>query len=172
MTDDQPLADLQERDGRPAVRFDRRLAHPAEAVFAALSTTEGLAAWFPARVELEPREGGTVTFSFEGSGDPPSHGRVLVWDPPRHLAFTWEDSEMRFALEPDDGGCRLIFTHVLADQGTASRDAAGWEVCLGYLARSLGGDRTPPEFGPTPEWREAAERYEEEFGIPVAAPPA
>ncbi len=44
-----------ELDGRPAVRFVRTYPHPAERVWLAVSTPEGLAHWFPAQVALELR---------------------------------------------------------------------------------------------------------------------
>src|SRR5215212_2475411 len=44
-------------DGRPAVRFERRLAHPVEHVWRRLTEPEELRHWFPSSVEFELRVG-------------------------------------------------------------------------------------------------------------------
>ncbi len=129
-----------ELDGRPAVRFVRTYEHPIERVWTAVTTPKGLDHWFPSKVEIDLRVGGVVTFS----GDPHTDdhgGQVLVCEPPRHLAFTWGDDEVRFDLEPlDDGGCRFTLTNALDSRDAAARNAAGWDVCLGELDKHLGGE--------------------------------
>lgn len=155
----------QEIDGRPAVRFQRRYAHPVEAVWETVSTPEGLAHWFPSRVRIEPEAGGVITF-FQGasSDDPnvePMTGTVLAFDPPKFLAFTWGPDELRFAVEPTDGGgCLLTLTDILGATDTAARTAAGWHVCLAELARGLDGeaDTGPHRAGAVP-WKPLYDAY-------------
>ena len=43
---------LHDVDGRMMLRFERRLAHPVSRVWKLVTTPEGLAQWFPARVKL------------------------------------------------------------------------------------------------------------------------
>ncbi|MEA2229670.1 MAG: hypothetical protein QOF04_3300, partial [Solirubrobacteraceae bacterium] len=50
-------------DGRPAVRFERRLAHPVDAVWRAVTEPDQLAHWFPSAVSLELRPGGRMAFT-------------------------------------------------------------------------------------------------------------
>ena len=53
-------------DERPALRLERRIAHPVGAVWAALTEKEELAGWFPSTIEGELRAGSRLTFSFPG----------------------------------------------------------------------------------------------------------
>jgi uncharacterized protein YndB with AHSA1/START domain len=127
-----------EYDGRPAVRFEREYAHPIERVWAAVTTSADLAHWFPSHVALEERVGGLVQFS-EDPYSGPATGTVLAFEPPHRLAFTWAQDELHLELSTTDEGCRLTFVNVLAERDTAARNASGWDVCLGELAKRLAG---------------------------------
>jgi uncharacterized protein YndB with AHSA1/START domain len=154
------LGSFIEFDGRPAVRFERTYSHTAERVWAAITDPGELAHWFPSSVELEPRAGGSISFS----GDPHSSrqtGVVLAFDPPRRLSYTWGGDELHFELEPfADGQCRLILINVLADRSAAARNAAGWDVCLDELAKLVAGQ---PAGGPHAEsaapWQQRYDAY-------------
>jgi uncharacterized protein YndB with AHSA1/START domain len=137
MTDSGTYVEI---DGQPAVRFVRTYSHPIERVWAAVTTPEGLGRWFPSQVEIDLQPGGVVVF-----GDDPHReghpGRVLACDPPRYLAFTWGDNELRFQLESiEGGGCRFTLIDRLDGRDTAARQAAGWHVCLAELDKHLAGD--------------------------------
>jgi len=56
---------LQTIDGRPALRFERRLPHPVERVWRAVSEPAELARWFVAPVHWTPAAGET----FEAMGE-------------------------------------------------------------------------------------------------------
>ena len=133
------LGSFIEFEGRPAVRFERTYDHPVERVWAAVTDPGELAHWFPSSVELEPRPGGTISFS----ADPHTSrqtGVILAFDPPRRIAYTWGGDELHVELEPlSPGRCRLILINVLADRSAAARNAAGWDVCLEELAKLLAG---------------------------------
>ena len=62
-------AALEERGGGAVLRFERRLAHPPEKVFRAISDPDELRHWFPATVELELRAGAPIRFAFEAGDD-------------------------------------------------------------------------------------------------------
>ncbi|GAB2721254.1 SRPBCC domain-containing protein [Streptomyces bullii] len=89
------------------LHFLVRLPRPMEAVWPALATGEGLAAWFTAADVLEPRLGGEVALRGLGSG------RITAWDVDRVAEYTVEDGgRIRFHLERDgDQGTALRFTH-------------------------------------------------------------
>ena len=131
-------------DGRPALRFERRLPHPPGLVWRALTEPAELAHWFPALVEreLELEPGGRMTFTFADDGLPPSDGRVHELEPPRLFAFSWGEEELRFELEElaDGRQCLLRFTHLLEQRDQAANNAAGWHVCLDRLAAHLRGE--------------------------------
>lgn len=142
---------------RMMLRFERRFAHPPEKVWRLLTTPEGLARWFPARVEFDALEvGSAMRFVFTqedvdhakdaGVDDVPlaSGGVILEVDPPRVFAFDWLGEPIRFELEPDGAGCRLVFTHVFdRDEAQAPRNAGGWHVCLDGLDAALAGASAP-----------------------------
>jgi uncharacterized protein YndB with AHSA1/START domain len=157
-------------DGRPTVRFERRLAHPIEAVWRAVTEPSELAHWFPARVTVDHRVGGPISFVFENGEAPPSEGEVLEFEPPHRFAFTWGGSVLRFVLEPDADGCRLTFTHALGERESAARDAAGWHVCLDRMDERLAGaSPAAPDGDATDEWRAHYEEYRRR-GVPAGAP--
>src|SRR4051812_14040710 len=136
-------------DGRPALRFERRLRHPVEAVWRAVTEPGRLKEWFPTEVEVELRRGGRMTFTFTEHDLPPMEGEITDLDPPRPFAFDWGGDHLRFELEPADGGagCLLRFTALLEEKEKSARDAAGWHVCLARLEHLLDGT------GDTPDWR-------------------
>jgi uncharacterized protein YndB with AHSA1/START domain len=157
---------------RPAVRFERRLNHPVDAVWRAVTDPAELAHWFPAAIEVdELKPGARLRFTHADGAAPPSDGEILELEPLRRLAFTWGDDRLELALAPDgDDGCRLTFTHVLARRDQAARDAAGWHVCLDRLATALDGEAPrAPSAGPTSEWREHYAAYQQR-GLPTGAP--
>jgi uncharacterized protein YndB with AHSA1/START domain len=158
-------------DGRPAVRFERRLSHPQDAVWRAITVPGELAKWFPSAVEVDLRVGGQMAFTFPMEGVEPMDGEVLALDPPRRFWFMWGEDELRFDLEPIDGGdgTLLRFTDVLGDEGKAARDGAGWHVCLDTLDKHLAGIPTEmPGSRPSSEWRGHYERYVAD-GFPATA---
>jgi uncharacterized protein YndB with AHSA1/START domain len=157
-------------DGHPAVRFERRLQHPVEKVWRAVTEPAGLAHWFPAEVEVELEEGGRMHFVHGDGAAPPADGRVLELDPERAFEFTWGEERLRLELEPTDDGCLLRLTHFLSTREQAARDAAGWHVCLDGLARHLDGEpAAAPTSEATSEWRAHYDEYRSR-GLPEGAP--
>jgi uncharacterized protein YndB with AHSA1/START domain len=159
-------------DGRPALVFERRLGHPVDRVWQAVTEPAEIRTWFPAEVTVELEPGGAMTFAFADGVLPPGSGEVTELDPPRVFAFTWDDDALRFELEPAEDGaaCLLRFTHQFSEREAAARDAAGWNVCFDLLDELLAGrpgDGAPTE--PTPEWRAYYDEYVE-LGVPSGAP--
>lgn len=129
-------------DDGPTLRFERRLPHPAERVWRAITEPTELAGWFPPGEALE----------------------VTVSDPPRLLAGRWYGDELRFELRPDGDGCVLVFAHAIAERDTAARDAAGWDRCLARLEALLAGEPVS-EADSLRGWPEAHERLAARFGV-------
>lgn len=148
---------LQTIDGRPALRFERRLPHPVERVWRAVSEPAELARWFVAPVHWTPAAGET----FEAMGE---SGAITELDPPRALEWTWGDELFRFELRPDGDGCLLAFTHVLHDRALGAQHAAGWDSYLDRLDAVLAGGELSEHAAHV---LEAArhERYAERFGL-------
>lgn len=143
----QPNGALSTVDGRPAVRIERRLAHPPGKVWRAITDPEQLSQWYPFRVtELELRVGGTITFD-DGAGMVMS-ATVVELDEPRVFAFSEHapegmhresDDLVRMEIVPDGAGCTLVFTHVFDDRPAAASYCTGWNACLDALMMLVAG---------------------------------
>ncbi|QFG22941.1 SRPBCC family protein [Actinomadura sp. WMMB 499] len=163
---------LEIADGRYSVRFERRLPHSVDQVWRAVSDPAVLAEWFPAEIELELREGGTVRQSFPGDIRMPP-GTVTACDPPRLLEFVesseglplagaGDDRLMRYELTPDGDGCVLVFVNAFGDRAGAASFATGWETCLDALEQVLDGKEVSvPE-----NFASLHEQYVASFGPP------
>jgi uncharacterized protein YndB with AHSA1/START domain len=147
------------------IAFERRLGHPVEAVWAALTDPEELVAWLGAGT-LESREGGQVSIR-TGPGDRPERqgmisGRVLAWDPPHVLEHEWiqtglDISVVRYELEADAGGTILRLTHRRSVAPGATGGRAGWHAYLDRLAAHLDGL-------PVPAWSERRAEVQDAYG--------
>lgn len=123
---------LSARNGRYVLRFERHLPHPADQVWQALTEPDALRHWFPQEVDGDMSAGGKLTFSFAKGENVPD----------------------------GEGGCRLIFTDTIIEQGKAARDGAGWHVCLDMLGAWLDGAAPPPP----DRWQRVHPVYAERFG--------
>jgi uncharacterized protein YndB with AHSA1/START domain len=130
------------------------IARPPARVWTALTTAEGLAAWFPDSAEIDLRPGGTGVLRWEEghSGD----FRVERIEEPRVFGFTWrifglpQDDPRRtyveFTLEPAGAGTRLtVVESGFAQLGPAEHDSSyggnvkGWASELDELVTYLDG---------------------------------
>ena len=147
--DDTDLGTLTRQGDRWTLTFTRRLAHPREKVWRAVTEPEHLAAWYPAG-DRRRAPGGRAAALRESGGDG-FDGQMLVFDPPAVMEFTWGTDRLRIELRADGAGTVLTLTDTFGELGKAARDAAGWHECLERLAADL--DGTPPR--PWGErWRE------------------
>ncbi|MEA2150106.1 MAG: hypothetical protein QOD69_1936 [Solirubrobacteraceae bacterium] len=147
-------------DDRPALRFERRLSHPVERVWRAITEPEDLRHWFPGVPRFTLEKGA----EFVVEGDTGGTGRILALDPPHVLDFTWNGDRLRFELAPDGDGCVLTFLHAFDDRDHAARDAAGWELCFDRLEAQLAGSPLD-EHAALERWPALHERYAEAFGV-------
>jgi uncharacterized protein YndB with AHSA1/START domain len=151
---------LETIDGRPALRFERVLAHPIERVWRAISSPAELERWFPAAADWTP-VAGEIFEAYGGSGE------VTEVDAPHRLAWTFGSDRFSFELEAQHDGCRLTFTHVFEDRAAAAQTAAGWEAYFSRLEPHLAGGYLSEEEAHEP-WGEHHERYAECFGVDPA----
>jgi uncharacterized protein YndB with AHSA1/START domain len=164
-------------ENRPALSFERRLSHPVDVVWRAITESDELEHWFPSQVDVdELRPGAEMTFTFEEmplENMPMTiRGRVTEFDPPRLFAFYWGDDHLRFELEPmtdPQDACLLRLTVLLDSRDKAARDGAGWHVCLDRLEQLLSGDDGPSATGATADWRGLYDEYQRR-GVPAGAP--
>ncbi|UZJ33027.1 SRPBCC family protein [Streptomyces endophytica] len=152
---------LTTEDGRPALRMERRLGHPPEKVWAALTDPAQLGRWFPSQVAVELRPGGAMTFTMPGVTGIAMTGTVTDAEPPRLFAFTWGEDHLRWEITPDGDGSLLTLTHTFGDRFGGASFASGWHLCLTALSQLLDG-RAPAVDRDTGELHEA---YLEQFGL-------
>jgi uncharacterized protein YndB with AHSA1/START domain len=137
---------LEETPDGPRLRFVRHLPHPPAKVWRALTEPDELAKWFP---------GGKID------------GEITERDEERVLEFRWGGTDLvRFELEPDGDGTRLMLLDTLEALGKAARDGAGWHVCLDELEHAL--DGSSADSSTSDQWRAVHPRYVNAFG-PEAA---
>jgi uncharacterized protein YndB with AHSA1/START domain len=168
---DADLGTLVPEGGAWKLLFTRRLQHPQEKVWRAVTEPEHLAAWFPQEIVGERSAGAALRFVTSGQSDESFEGEMLVFDPPSVMELLWGSDRLRIELQPDGDGTLLTLTDTFDELGKAARDAAGWHECLDRLVAELGGTE-PPDWGE--RWSEVNPVYAERFG-PAAAtigPPA
>ena len=156
MTDTTAYGTLETIDGRQALRFECSLAYPIERVWQAVSVPTELECFFPGAADWTPVAGETIDLGGATL-------EVTEVDAPRRLAWTFAGQQQSFELVPAEGGCRLIFTHVIDDL-PAAQTATGWETYLSRLEPHLAGGHLSDEEAHKP-WREIHERYAERFGV-------
>jgi uncharacterized protein YndB with AHSA1/START domain len=129
------------------------LPHPPARVWAALTTAEGLAAWFGDEAAIDLRPGGAARMRWTEGGHA-AEMRVERVEEPNVFGFTWhiyglpEDDPRRtyveFTLEPTGTGTRLTviesgFAQLPDDAHRTALDGntEGWWKELGELADYL-----------------------------------
>ena len=148
----------------PPITGSVSLAVPVERAFAVF--TGSIDSWWPhqfhigaadvAEVVLEPRVGGRW-YERGVDGSECDWGRVLVWEPPHRLVFTWQingswrfdpdpahASEIEAVFRPDGAGSVVEVEHRLferLDGGQAINDAinggGGWALLLDGFATTV-----------------------------------
>jgi uncharacterized protein YndB with AHSA1/START domain len=112
--------------------------------------------WFGHRVASDWKVGSS--FRFAKQGTPSIEGKVLVADPPRRLAYTWDNppcspdakgertSRVTFDLEPHGTVVKLTVTHDNLDEGGKTlRDiSGGWPMVIASLKSMLETGRELP----------------------------
>ena len=150
----------------------RELRHSPEKVWQALIDPEQLREWAPFDAD---RSLGTVgaRVKLTTVGAPTLHvteTTVTRADAPHALQYTWGGGDMRWELEPSQGGARLtLWTRI--GRRFISMGAAGWHICFDVLDRFLDGapigriaGMEAMSFG---GWQRLNAEYARQFGIDV-----
>jgi uncharacterized protein YndB with AHSA1/START domain len=151
------------------LRFERRLAHPPEKVWRAITEPEHLKAWFPQEIAGDWEVGSVLDFKSR-YGD--FQGEVLAFEPPRLVEFRWGADTIRMEVSADGEGSLLTLTDTIDELGKAARDSAGWHTCLDHLEHEL--DGTSADFDDSDRWAELNAGYVAKYGPEAATigPPA
>jgi uncharacterized protein YndB with AHSA1/START domain len=101
--------------------------------------------WFGHRVTSDWKVGSA--YGFANQGKPTVEGEVLVCDPPRRLAYTWNNrkdeakgegtSRVTFDLEPRGKVMKLTVTHDELEEKTLRDISGGWPMVIASLKSML-----------------------------------
>ncbi|HET6654184.1 MAG TPA: SRPBCC domain-containing protein [Nocardioides sp.] len=128
------------------VEFVRHLAHAPEKVWRALTESEHLVHWFPTDILGERRAGASLELPFWprvverwSIEQPVTKGELVAWVPPRLFEWTWEGDRLRWQLEPEAQGTRLVLSTWFADATAEYRtkSESGYHLCLDQLEELL-----------------------------------
>jgi uncharacterized protein YndB with AHSA1/START domain len=156
-------------DGRRVLRYERRLAHPVDRVWSAITRPAELRAWLAdADVDLAP--GGAVQLRWLNHDDRGNravmNGTITALEPPRVLEIASDiHGVLRWELTEDDAGTALAFTVTIGPDVPVGLVRAGWHIHLEHLAGALDGRPVDwPRWGEEhrPRWNEIARHYEAE----------
>lgn len=146
------LATLERTESGGLVRFERRLPHPIEEVWAALTEPERLADWWPpfaTDVTVDLREGGAMTFDWPDG--PGLEFRFVRVTPPTLLEHTHTSpgSWMRYELDATDEGTLLQATYFVPqpDEAIERGDVVGAHYGFDRLEAALSGHPVPVDMG-------------------------
>jgi uncharacterized protein YndB with AHSA1/START domain len=160
---------IEQHNGRVTFRYERRIHHPVDVVWKAITDPSEIARWSGSRPEIDLQLGGHY-ISYHGNGERVVD-RILRLDPPRLFEHTYwvhvnPTAVVSWELSPIEEGCLLVLTHSLgmddirAAAATVargndftvivSRNGAGWHRLLDKLEATLDGHST--------DWSEEAQR--------------
>jgi uncharacterized protein YndB with AHSA1/START domain len=163
-------ADIKKDGDKWTLVLVRKLRHPPANVWQALTDPAQLREWAPFDAERSlATAGSTVKLTTVGAPSPHvTETTVTRAEAPRLLEFNWGGGDVRWELEPSEGGTRLTLWANIP-RAYIAMGAAGWHVCLDVLERLLGG--TPVgriagmdamKFG---GWQRLHAEYAKQFGV-------
>jgi uncharacterized protein YndB with AHSA1/START domain len=158
---------LEHRGDHQVIRFERRLDHPVERVWRALTQPDEIERWL-AVAELDLVEGGTVVLTWQNTDEDGNtavaRGTVSALDPPHVIEFDTDiHGRLRWELEPDGDGTALTFTaEAQLPEEYELQVLAGWHIHLDHLEHVLdGGTIDWPNWDceHKPDWDGIRDRY-------------
>jgi uncharacterized protein YndB with AHSA1/START domain len=180
MTDHRPTADgiVEKRpDGSTQVRFVRRIPHPIERVWEALTDPAELRRWW-GEADLDLVDGGRFALRWlntDGDGNTATlDGAISKLDPPRLLEISaaWGSTgtpdpgaptTLTWELDPEGDHTLLHFTNTVSEPVEDDTTAAGWHLHLDALATILSGGQVDIAH-PDPIFEPIHEAYAEKYG--------
>ncbi|MEO8844291.1 MAG: SRPBCC family protein [Kofleriaceae bacterium] len=146
----------------------RDLAHPPAKVWTAITDPEHLREWAPYDADRSLGSVGTVHLTTVGAPTPiVSETQIKRAEPPTLLEYSWGQQDMRWELEPlEGGGTRLTLWHSI-DRRYISMGAAGWHICFDVLDRLLADQPIGRMVGAAAMkvgWQRLHAEYSQQFG--------
>jgi|HubBroStandDraft_1064217.scaffolds.fasta_scaffold08595_6 uncharacterized protein YndB with AHSA1/START domain len=135
--------------------FDREYAESLERVWFAISDEAEVSKWMKYPVKLELWVGGAIRVDF--APDEPLEEIICALCAPRHLAYLWGDSFVRWELDGDAVATRLRLSHIGVRPELVVAMGAGWHAFLDQLEDHFTGASRPDRYV------DLTERYEAEL---------
>jgi uncharacterized protein YndB with AHSA1/START domain len=165
-----PYAQVQKEGDNWTLVLTRELHHAPDKVWRALTDPAQLREWAPFDADGSlGATGATVKLTTVGAPKPHvTETTVTRAEIPSLLEYNWGGFDMRWRLEPLDGGTRLtLWTNI--DRRYIAMGAAGWHLCLDVLDHLLAGTPLGRIVGPDAMqfdgWHRLHEAYSKEFGV-------
>ena len=153
----------------------RDLRHPPAKVWQALTDPTELREWAPFDADRNLASTGPVKLTAIGAPKPTvSETRVTRAEPHTLLEYQWGDGDLRWQLEPFNGGTRLTLWHNI-DRRYISMGAAGWHICFDVLDQFLAGEPMGRIVGGDAmkfDWPRLNTEYAKQFGVESPGAPA
>ena len=151
--DASPVGAIAYAGALATLTFKRRLPHPPEIVWRAITDPKQLSSWYMMKATVEGHVGGSIEFR-GARGRYRVTGRILRWEPPQVLEYEWkigprpempdgEDAVVRWELVREGEGTLLTLTHRNVTRATASGIAPATHVLLDRLGALLDGRQMP-----------------------------
>jgi uncharacterized protein YndB with AHSA1/START domain len=161
-------ARVQKDGGSWTLILVRRLRHPPEKVWLALTDPAHLREWAPFEADGSLGAVGSVKLTTVGAPTPMvSETEVTRADAPNVLEYSWGGNDIRWELEGFGSGTRLTLWHNI-DRRFIAMGAAGWHICLDVLDHSLSGAPIGRIVGPDAMkfggWQRLHAEYAKQFG--------
>ncbi|MDB5409570.1 MAG: hypothetical protein JWL84_4482 [Rhodospirillales bacterium] len=123
------------------LHYERRFDRPIETVWAALTDPVRIEDWL-GQARVEPHVGGRYELFVDRRR--PMTGRIVTWEPPRLLEFSWDTGDapaslVRCELSRDGDGTKLLFLHKGVGFDWIGLVLPGWHVHLERLRNLLSG---------------------------------
>ena len=162
-----PSAEVRRNQGEQwTLVLVRDLRHPPEKVWSALTDPEQLREWAPFDADRDLGKTGPAKLSTFGTPYV-SETKVKRADKPKALEYDWGGGEIRWELEPHEGGTRLTLWANI-DRRYIAMGAAGWHVCIDVMDRLVAGQPIGRIAGPDAMkfagWQRLNAEYAKQFG--------
>jgi uncharacterized protein YndB with AHSA1/START domain len=140
--------------------IQRLLPGPIERVWAFLTESDLRRRWL-ASGDMELKVGAPFTMVWRNDEltDPPEarpegfgaeesmESRIILCDPPRKLAFAWDEGDVSIVLEERGGKVLLTLTHCrIVERSSRLMIGAGWHAHLDILAARIAGEEPAAPF--------------------------
>ena len=184
-TSDTDLGTVETDGDKYVIRFERRLDHPIEEVWAAITEPDEMIKWW-GEGEVDLVEGGKFVVKWLNTDEAGNRavmtGTITSLEPPHLLETASEEhGDLRWELRPDGDATKLNFSSKLElPEEFRTMNAAGWHWHLDALATVLAGgevelaaveiviDSPHPDHGHSPTamrgWNEIHQRYVAKLG--------